>query len=49
LVRDRGAVLSAARWSTDEESASDVEHFTEKIPGDVTPAAYGVPGSTTAT
>jgi hypothetical protein len=39
---DRGAVLSAAGWSTDEELASAVKHFTEKIPGYVTPAAYGV-------
>jgi hypothetical protein len=34
--------LSAAGWSTDEELASAVKHFTEKIPGYVTPTAYGV-------
>lgn len=39
---DRGAVLSAAGWSTDEKLASAVKHFTENIPGYVTPAAYGV-------
>jgi hypothetical protein len=39
---DRGAALSAAAWSTDEELASAVKHFAEKIPGYVTPVAYGV-------